>query len=476
VDVSDSAGGGDVTDAALPEEDGIDVASADSEDAAHDAQIADAEQDTDPGQPSPNNQFAAGQSYVLRFDAGSLSCSCPGVAQHDLLLTLHDDPVDGVTAWLDYEESSTGPVPAAKGVVAGQPLVLSSGSLGEVGYPSECAGWSVEVDTMTLQESAQGDDGLPDSLTGTMTGQYWETDGDYTFPTDLGGTLTGARDNEAPDVVLFTDGAWPELRLVASFDELVLTGSVEQALALTVDGVETTFSLEPALTGPAGYARQFEVAPAEPLHPGAEVLVALGPVADFAGNLAASPKPLSFQIPALPPVTVTADWDFSGGDPFVAKGKAQVVPSFGGIEAPTGGAMAVVDADYETGSLADPVAVVVQVPEGATKLRVTMAVLAQEPDKPVWYSPPREVALLVAPGTRKVSFPSEAAWEPGTTTVDGVTYLFSGFITLELDVADVAGEVGELRIGHPSTSEVSCFPEPFVSASEVHLVDNIAFE
>ena len=313
-----------------------------------------------------------------------------------------------------------------------------------------------------------------------MTGLYWETDGDVTFSTDLAATLTGGRDTEAPDVVLYANGVWPELRLMVSFGELVLAGSVEQALALKIDGVETGFSLEPGLVGPAGYARRFALALAEPLQAGAEVSITLGPVADSAGNLAESPTPLFFQVPALPAPTVTADWDFSGGDPFVAQGKAQILPSYGGIEAPTGGAMAVVDADYETEDLADPVSVIVQIPEGAAKLRVDMAVLTQKPDEAFWSSPPREVALLVPPGTRKASFPDELAWPSSTIEIDGVSYLFSGFTTLELDVADVAGEVGELRIGHASSpmgfAMDYCFPAPWVSASEAHLVDRIAFE
>ena len=426
----------------------------------------------------PQNTFAAGQSFTLTIEPGTLKSGqlgvgpgCPTCALEDarLLVTVfHDD--DGLlSAWFDLQGSTDGPRRGTTSeILDGDALMLSSDA--GLGAPGKCDGWWLTVDNLMVAGEDRDFDGTPDLLWGTLDGEYHELHGDYEDASWITANVVGTVDGEPPVLAVEAEGEWPELRVRVTASELVAQTGVKAALTHEVDGIPSPATLSPARIGPSGTGRVFTVEPSEPYLPGAKVKVTVAPLDDLAGNTSDGEESTTVKIPPQPVTTLAGETDFSDGDPFTEGLDTEITSKFDGLSAPTGGAMAVLAVDV--GAPKQMALAGLHIPDGATTLVVEAA--AAWP-KSSYVGLSFQVAVLEPGGTHGT--PLLPPFSDDSLEHGGITYSFGGFSPYELPVGALAGKNVVLVVGTLSSDPMpECIALPPPEGKGYYLIDRIGFE
>lgn len=363
-----------------------------------------------------------------------------------------------------YFWGAGGAVAATGSVTPGEPLDLTFTAWSD--HP--CTGTNLDEIHLLLDGIDTDGDGSADVLAGTWGGKISTIDGDCICDTtEFTATAAGVPDTTPPKVSASVSGTWPALGFTMSCSEPVAGTALAAAIDHLVDDEGAPFSLTPlGLEGPPGAATQWRIVPEPAYPPGVQLLVAVAPVADLAGNVSQPVPDHVTSIPALPPAKLGASWDFSGGSLFPSSPFVEVTPTFGTVTAPTGGAMAVLtvapDAPTDHVTTAD-------IPKYKTLLRVTLAV-ATTGD---WSLESTKAFASVLMAGASSTATTGALVSAAEVAVDGDVWQVSPFVSVDVNISDLANMKGLLRIGLPVPTEPSCLPFTPTEGGVRILIDRI---
>lgn len=452
---------GDTVDAASPDADPGDA----PVDAAPDADVF--------FEPVVVNAWKAGTNFAVAPLPGTVTDAAgdlsPGeiedLLDQGVLVLLVADGDGGATPWVYFGPSGTA-VQATGSTADGAPLDLTfTAWSGEA-----CQGTNIEEAHLLLDGLDTDGDGAVDKVEGTWAGTVSTIDGDCICDaTSFTAQAAGVRDAKPPSVYASPSGSWPNAGYVIGTGEPVLGAALAAATDQIVDDEVVPFTLAPVgPEAPPGAASAWRIVPDAPYAPGVQLIVSVGPVADLAGNVSPQTPDSAYSIGTLPPAKIGASWDFSGGSPFATSGYLEVAPSFGTVDAPSGGAMGILAVDPYAPL---PIDAGLDIPKYKTLLRVTMAV-AVSGDVDFGYAE-SGVQVLMAGASAAATLPV-----PATHTeiqIDETVWLVSPFATVDVNITDLANMKGLLRIGFtpdPSASQ-NCLPYTPDTGGARILIDKI---
>ena len=403
------------------------------------------------GTPPPGG---ARLTFLVTIDPGSVEDVSGGPDEDFGGLPLLDTPLwisfqvgedGGASAWVQLEPNQGAHAAGATG-----PFI--PGSLAPLTFHGEYAafkpiyGWFVDSATLSLTAHDADDDGVADRLSGTLSAEAHVSHGDVGASMSFKASVTGVALPAPATITPAWVGSWPELRAHITATRPIDQTAVAAAVDHLVDGQKAAFTIVPsgAAEGPEGASTDWVIEPVVPYSPGANVTVSVAALQDISGFMTNPVEKSSVQVPALTGDVVDADWDFSAGSPFTSEEAiGQVVPSFGSVAAPSGGAMALLplfdESQFARWTWTTPVAL----PEDAHEVSIDIALVWTDVDAPGVLEP--DASLLTGAGT--VTVPLVAALKSATQTeVEGQAYEVESFKTISLDATGMGGQTGLIRL------------------------------
>lgn len=220
-------------------------------------------------------------------------------------------------------ETLASPVGQTEGQVVGQRIVLESG------YTSACPGGDISWEEVSLTLHDDNGDGQPDTVHGTMSGEWSVGYGDDREATQIAGTIVGGPDIVGPEVRLaylnnygeVADSVLPIDPIRVTFSEVVPAESLDTELQLLADGEPLPGSFLYAPSNDAGtMVRSTSFMSDVPIPFDSEITVRINGFTDMAGNgafdsgfalqTAADPGPLA-PVPTFD--DVLTGWIHQGG-------------------------------------------------------------------------------------------------------------------------------------------------------------------
>lgn len=424
-------------------------------------------------QPVVTNAWVAGTTFAVTMDVGTTEWTyrpwgepAAWVLQRlddGVLVSLVADGEGGLSAWVTFAEAG-GAVQATGPVVQGAALDLTFSANHP---PPACESVGIDDAHLLLDGVDTGGDGTVDLVRGTWSGEASVTEGDTSTSANFDSEVSGLLDHTPPLVDASAFGQWPEGGFVIRTQEPVLAAALSAAIDHRVDTEPVSFTLTPAgLEGPPGAALAWRLVSDVPYPPGVVVTVAVGPVPDLQGNESVSTAEKTLVLAALPPAKLGTEWDFSGGSCFVPGTWLEIAPTFGDVAAPTGGAMAVLDLDLESGRVADAA---LELPATRTAVRLTLAIAISGDITFAEATPP--IQILAADAKAQAWIPT-----PQTSTdvlVGETTWHVSPFETVDVDLTGIATSQALLRFAF-SHESLYCGPFYYPKGALRVLIDHVS--